>query len=238
MSVGLPLPKRLFVHGFLNLDGQKMSKSLGNVVTPDSLVEEFGLDQVRHFLLRDVPFGNDGSYSEEAIVHRVNGDLANGIGNLAQRSLSMIFKNCDAEIPDAGEWTSADEAILGQVGPTLEVMRQAIDVQAIHQAIEAAWALIGEADRYLASEEPWVLKKTDPARMATVLYVAAEVIRNIAILIRPFISTSSDKLLDMLRISDSDRDFDCLGERHRIKPGTKIEQPKGLFPRINLEKDS
>ncbi len=238
MSVGLPLPKRLFVHGFLNLDGQKMSKSLGNVVTPDSLVEKFGLDQIRHFLLRDVPFGNDGSYSEEAIVHRVNGDLANGIGNLAQRTLSMIFKNCDAAIPETGEWTSADEAILGQVGPTLEAMRQAIDVQAIHQAIEAAWALIGEADRYLASEEPWVLKKSDPARMATVLYVAAEVIRNIAILIRPFISTSSDKLLDMLKISDSDRDFDCLGERHRIKPGTKIEQPKGLFPRINLEKDS
>ena len=236
MSAGLPLPKRIFVHGFLNLEGQKMSKSLGNVVTPVSLVEEFGLDQIRHFLLREVPFGNDGSYSREAIIHRINGDLANGIGNLAQRTLSMIFKNCESAIPTPGELTSEDQDILGQVAPTLDKMRTTMDVQAIHQAIEAAWALIGAADRYLAGEEPWVLRKTDPERMATVLYVAAEVIRNIGILIQPFIPTSADKLLSQLGISDSERQFECLGEQFRIKSGTKIEQPQGLFPRIQEEK--
>jgi methionyl-tRNA synthetase len=236
MSAGLPLPKRIFVHGFLNLKGQKMSKSLGNVVTSESLVEEFGLDQIRHFLLRDVPYGNDGSYSREAIIHRINGDLANGIGNLAQRTLSMIFKNCDATIPAAGALTAEDEAILEEVAPTFDKMREAIDRQAIHQAIEAVWVLIGAADRYLAGEAPWVLRKTDPERMASVLYVAAEVIRNIGIMVQPFMPTSAGKLLNQLGVAEDDRQFTSLGDGHRLAAGTKIEQPQGLFPRINEEK--
>jgi len=236
MSADLPLPKRIFVHGFLNLEGQKMSKSLGNVVTSESLVKEFGLDQIRHFLLRDVPYGNDGSYSREAIIHRINGDLANGIGNLAQRTLSMIFKNCDATIPTVSALTDEDKAILGEVAPTLEKMRDAMDRQAIHQAIESVWALIGAADRYLAGEAPWVLRKTDPDRMASVLYVAAEVIRNIGIMVQPFMPASADKLLNQIGVSDDSRQFSCLGREHQLTPGTKIEQPQGLFPRINEKK--
>jgi len=232
MSADLPLPKRVFVHGFLNLEGQKMSKSLGNVVTPESLVEEFGLDQIRHFLLRDVPFGNDGSYSREAIIHRINGDLANGLGNLAQRTLSMIFKNCDGAMPAIKNPTTEDSALLDQVASVLEKMRKAMDVQAIHQAIEAAWALIAYADRYLATQEPWVLKKSDPDRMTTVLAVAAESIRNIAIMARPFIPGSADTLLDYLGVARDQRDFDALGEGGNLPEGTPIGKPQGLFPRI------
>jgi methionyl-tRNA synthetase len=238
MGAGIEPPKRVFAHGWWTKEGQKISKSLGNVIDPNELVAKYGLDQVRYFLLREVPFGNDGDFSHRAMIGRMTNDLANDFGNLAQRSLSMIAKNCDGQLPDPGAPTVADRALLDLAEGLLDRLRGAYRVQAFNKALEATWEVIGAANRYIDEQAPWTLRKTDPARMATVLYVAAEVIRNIAILIRPFISTSSDKLLDMLKISDSARDFDCLGERHRIKPGTKIEQPKGLFPRINLEKDS
>ncbi|MEN3950577.1 methionine--tRNA ligase [Iodidimonas sp. SYSU 1G8] len=232
MSAELPLPKRVFAHGFLNLEGVKMSKSLGNVITPETLVSEFGLDQIRYFLAREVPFGKDGSFSREGIIHRINGDLANGIGNLAQRTLSMIFKNCDAALPRPGAFDAHDEALFTYIDTTAAHMRAAMEDQEIHNALSALWALVAEGDGYIARTEPWALKKNDPARMATVLYVVAETLRNIAILSQPVIPNAAARLLDMLGVPGDRRDFSWLGAAGRLAPAVPIAQPQGLFPRI------
>ncbi|HLP71010.1 MAG TPA: methionine--tRNA ligase, partial [Rhizobium sp.] len=231
MSAKLPLPKRVYAHGFLLNKGEKMSKSLGNVVDPVNLVNHFGLDQVRYFFLREVSFGHDGSYSEEAIATRINADLANGIGNLASRSLSMIVKNCDGKIPDCGELTDADREMLASADGLIDICREEMSRQAIHKAVTAIIAVVSEADRYFAGQEPWALKKTDPARMATVLYVTAEVVRQIAILLQPIVPDSAAKLLDLVAVPQDARDFSRLGAAGRLVAGTPLEAPKPVFPR-------
>ena len=231
MSAGLPLPKRVFAHGFLLNKGEKMSKSVGNVVDPVNLVNHFGLDQVRYFFLREVSFGQDGSYSEEGIGTRINADLANGIGNLASRSLSMIVKNCDGKIPQPGEFTEDDRAILASADALLATCREEMDKQLIHRAVAAVIGLVSETDRYFAGQEPWALKKTDPERMGTVLYVTAEVVRQIAILLQPYMPGSSAKLLDLVAAPADKRDFSALGEGGRLVPGTALEAPTPVFPR-------
>ncbi|NEI69330.1 methionine--tRNA ligase [Rhizobium lusitanum] len=231
MSAKLPLPKRVYAHGFLLNKGEKMSKSLGNVVDPVNLVNHFGLDQVRYFFLREVSFGQDGSYSEEAIGTRINSDLANGIGNLASRSLSMIVKNCDGKIPECGPLTDDDKALLAQADALLASTRDDMNKQLIHRALASIIAVVSETDRYFASQEPWALKKTDPARMATVLYVTADVVRQISILLQPFMPESSGKLLDLIAIPADKRDFAALGEAGRLVAGTPLEAPKPVFPR-------
>ncbi|MGX5665951.1 methionine--tRNA ligase [Rhizobium daejeonense] len=231
MSAGLPLPKRVFAHGFLLNKGEKMSKSLGNVVDPANLVNHFGLDQVRYFLLREVSFGQDGSYSEEAIATRINADLANGIGNLASRSLSMIVKNCDAKIPEPGELTDADKAMLATADAMIATCREEMSRLAIHKIVATIIGTVNEADRYFAAQEPWVLRKTDTARMATVLYVTAEVVRQISILFQPIMPASSAKLLDLVAVPEDKRSFAFLGEAGRLTPGTLLEAPTPVFPR-------
>ncbi|WP_028749323.1 methionine--tRNA ligase [Rhizobium mesoamericanum] len=231
MSAKLPLPKRVFAHGFLLNKGEKMSKSLGNVVDPVNLVNHFGLDQVRYFFLREVSFGQDGSYSEEAIGNRINSDLANGIGNLASRSLSMIVKNCDGKIPECGPLTEADAAMLAQADALLASTRDDMGKQLIHRALASIIAVVSETDRYFAGQEPWALKKTDPARMGTVLYVTAEVVRQIAILLQPFMPESAGKLLDLVAAPVDKRDFAALGKAGRLVAGTPLEAPKPVFPR-------
>ncbi|WFU49069.1 methionine--tRNA ligase [Sinorhizobium terangae] len=231
MSAGLPLPERVFAHGFLLNKGEKMSKSLGNVVDPFNLVEHFGLDQIRYFFLREVSFGQDGSYSEEGIAIRINSDLANGIGNLASRSLSMIVKNCDGQIPVCGPLTDEDKAMLASADALLETTREDMGKQLIHRALAAIIAVVSETDRYFAGQEPWALKKTDPERMATVLYVTAEVVRQIAILLQPFMPESAGKLLDLVAVPADKRDFAHLGEPGRLVSGTPLEAPKPVFPR-------
>lgn len=231
MSAGLPLPKRVFAHGFLLNKGEKMSKSLGNVVDPFNLVEHFGLDQIRYFFLREVSFGQDGSYSEEGIATRINSDLANGIGNLASRSLSMIFKNCDGRVPACGSLTEEDKAMLAAADSLLDTTREDMSKQLLHRALAAIIAVVSEADRYFAGQEPWALKKTDPERMATVLYVTAEVVRQIAILLQPFMPESAGKLLDLVAVPADKRYFADLGEGGRLVSGTPLEAPKPVFPR-------
>ncbi len=231
MSAKLPLPKRVYAHGFLLNKGEKMSKSLGNVVDPVNLVNHFGLDQVRYFFLREVSFGQDGSYSEEAIGIRINSDLANGIGNLASRSLSMIVKNCEGQIPECGPLTDEDKALIAQADALLASTREDMGKQLIHRALASIIAVVSETDRYFASQEPWALKKTDPARMATVLYVTADVVRQIGILLQPFMPESSAKLLDLIAIPADKRDFAALGEAGRLVAGTPLEAPKPVFPR-------
>jgi methionyl-tRNA synthetase len=231
MSAGIALPKRVFAHGFLFNRGEKMSKSVGNVVDPFALGAEYGVDQLRYFLLREVPFGKDGSYSHEAIVNRINADLANDLGNLAQRSLSMIAKNCDGQVPEPGALSDADEVLLASADGLLASVREALEVQAIHRAADAIWAVVADANRYFAAQEPWALKKTDTARMGTVLYVSAEVLRQVAILVQPIVPGAAAALLDQLGIAEGERDFTALGASRRLAPGTVLPPPSPVFPR-------
>jgi len=231
MSAGIALPKQVFGHGFLYNRGEKMSKSVGNVVDPFVLTRDYGVDQIRYFLLRDVPFGQDGNYSRDGIVQRINADLANDLGNLAQRSLSMIAKNCDGIIPAPGVLTEADEAILRAADTLLPRVEEAIDAFAIHRALEIVWRLIADANRYFAGEEPWAHKKTNPERMGTILYVAAEVVRQAAILVQAVMPSSGAKLLDLLSVPADARDFLQLGPAERLKPGTQLPAPTPVFPR-------
>ncbi|THD74612.1 MAG: methionine--tRNA ligase [Bradyrhizobium sp.] len=231
MSAGIPVQKRVYAHGFLFSRGEKMSKSVGNVVDPFNLADQYGVDQVRYFFLREVPFGQDGNYNHEAIVARINADLANDLGNLAQRSLSMIAKQLGGILPEPGALTGTDKTILAQADGMLELARTAMATQQIHHWLNAVWAVVAEANRYFAGEAPWALAKTDPARQGTVLYVTAEVVRQIAILAQPVMPESAAKLLDSLGIPHDMRDFKALGGATRIKAGTRLPMPVGIFPR-------
>ena len=231
MSAGVAPPKRVYAHGFLFNRGEKMSKSVGNVIDPFAMGEHYGVDQMRYFFLREVPFGQDGNYSHDAIVNRINADLANDFGNLAQRSLSMIAKNCAGILPNAGSLSEADEKILAAADNLVEPVREAMDAQALHRALEAIWDVVADANRYFAAQEPWSLKSSDPERMGTVLYVTAEVVRQIAILTQPFMPGSSAKLLDSLGVPEDTRAFDRLGTPGRLEAGTALPKPVPVFPR-------
>jgi methionyl-tRNA synthetase len=231
MSAGLELPKRIFSHGFVLSKGEKMSKSVGNVVDPFDLVKAYGRDAVRYFFLREVMFGQDGNYSPEAIANRINADLANNLGNLAQRSLSMIYKNCDGKIPEPGPFSEADEKLLGLADDLHGSSREHMDQQAITKYLDVVWSVIGYANQYFAAEEPWAKKKSDPARMATILYVTAEAVRQFAILAQPVMPESAAKLLDLLAVEPTARTFGDLGGKGRLVPGLNIPEPQGVFPR-------
>ncbi|HEV7254638.1 MAG TPA: methionine--tRNA ligase [Mesorhizobium sp.] len=232
MSAGLPVPKRVFGHGFVFNRGEKMSKSVGNVIDPFALVGHYGLDPVRYFLLREVPFGQDGSYSHEAIVNRTNADLANDLGNLAQRSLSMIAKNCEGRVPARGTLAPQDEAILAAAAQSLETAREAVNgAQALHQALAAIFAVVSDANRYFAGEAPWALRKTDFTRMETVLHTTAETLRRVGILIQPFMPGSAAKLLDLLAVPAEARSFAHVSDANSLAPGTALPAPQGVFPR-------
>ncbi|RYE31359.1 MAG: methionine--tRNA ligase [Hyphomicrobiales bacterium] len=231
MSAGLPLPKRVFGHGFLLNKGTKMSKSLGNVVDPFGLAETYGVDQLRYFFLREVSFGQDGNYSHDAIVGRINADLANDLGNLAQRSLSMIAKNCEGRVPPRGTLTEPDEAMLAMADAALAKARESMKDFALHTVLADLWALIADANRYFATNEPWRLTKTDPARRDTILYVTIEVLREVAILVQPVMPVAAGKLLDLLGVAPQDRSFAALSAEHRLVSGTALPAPSAIFPR-------
>lgn len=232
MSAGLPVQHRVFAHGFLTVDGQKMSKSLGNVIDPFELVETFGPDAVRYFFLREVSFGNDGDYSNEKLVNRVNADLANNLGNLAQRSLSMINKNCDAKVPALGELTDADKAIIAEVDEALATAQKAMDEQLVHEATGALIAALSSANNYFAGQEPWALKKTDPVRMATVLYVTADTVRRIAIPMLAFVPASAARLLDQLAVPADQRTLSAALNANSLLTNTDLPVPQGVFARL------
>jgi len=231
MSAGIPLPKRVFAHGFVFNRGEKMSKSIGNVVDPFNLIRAYGRDQVRYFFLREVPFGQDGNYSHEAIVARINADLANDLGNLAQRSLTMIARNCDGVLPEEGTPTDEDRRMMHAADGLLEKCRSAMREQQIHQALNAVWAVVAEANRYFAAAAPWELRKSDPKRMGTVLYVTAEVLRQVAILALPAMPEAAAKLLDLLAVDEAARNFAALGPAGCLKSGARLPPPQPVFPR-------
>lgn len=231
MSAGLELPKQIVVHGFLFNRGEKMSKSVGNVIDPFTLASHYGVDQMRYFFLREVPFGQDGNYSHEAIVNRVNADLANDLGNLAQRSLSMIAKNCEGRAPIPGALTEADQAILDQAWALADRSRAAMKDYALHHALGEIWKVVADANRYFASEEPWAKGKTDPERRGTILWTTAEVLRNVAIMAQPFIPTAAGKLLDLVGSASDAREFAHVGAAHKIAGGLTLPGPAPIFPR-------
>lgn len=233
MAAGIAPPKRVFAHGWWTIEGQKMSKSLGNVIAPQDLVERYGLDQARYFLMREVPFGNDGDFSHAQAVQRINVDLANGLGNLAQRTLSQIYKNCEESIPTPGDFTADDTTLLKQAREDMiHDLRVALDRQRFHRGLEAVWKVVNNANAYIDAQAPWALKKTDPARMQTVLYVLADVIRCLGIALQPFMPDSCAKMLDQLEISKDERNFSDITAP--LKAGTRINQPQGVFPRIDI----
>ena len=231
MSAGVAVPKRIFSHGFLFNRGEKMSKSVGNVVDPFVMAETYGVDQMRFFFLREVPFGQDGSYSHEAIVNRVNADLANDLGNLAQRSLSMVAKAFEGKLPTPGEFTPEDQTILAAADAMLPAAREYMKTQQLHHMLHVVWSVVADANRYFAAEAPWAKAKTDPARQGTILYVTAEIIRQVAILAQPVMPVSAGKLLDLLAIPPGERSFAALEGGKRIAPGSALPAPQGVFPR-------
>ena len=231
MSAGIAVPKRIFSHGFLFNRGEKMSKSVGNVVDPFTMADEYGVDQLRFFFLREIPFGQDGNYSHEAIVNRINADLANDLGNLAQRSLSMVAKAFGGVLPEPGEFTAEDKAILAAADGMIGAAREHMKAQALNQVLNAAWAVVADANRYFAAEAPWAKAKTDPQRQGTILYVTAEVLRQVAILAQPFVPSSAAKLLDFLAVAPGARDFATLTPGSRIKAGVTLPPPAAVFPR-------
>ncbi len=235
MAADLPPPKRVYAHGWWTVEGQKMSKSLGNAIDPNHMVAEYGLDQIRYFLLREVPFGNDGDFSEAAIAGRINGELANELGNLAQRFLSFIAKNLDGVLPNPGDLTAEDTSLLSACRSLVDQCRSAMDRQAFHEVIESIWTVVRAANGYVDSQAPWTLKKTDPERMKTVLYVLAESVRHIAILMQPFTPGATDKLLDQLAVPKDKRNFIDLGEPGALKGGLALPAPQGVFPRYDAK---
>ncbi|MEW5729281.1 MAG: methionine--tRNA ligase, partial [Pseudomonadota bacterium] len=232
MAAGLQPPRRVFAHGWWTNEGQKISKSVGNVIDPVGLIERYGLDQVRFFLLREVPFGNDGDFSHRAMVNRMNGELANDYGNLAQRVLSMVGKNCGNAVPVHGEFGDDDREMLDAAHGLLHKVRDAMDRQMFHEALEAIWVVIRAANGYVDRQAPWALRKTDPARMGTVLWVLAETIRNLALLTQPFMPGASARLLDQLAVPEDARSLAFCGSHHALKPGTPLPAPQGVFPRF------
>lgn len=234
MSAGVALPRQVFGHGFLNVRGEKMSKSVGNVVDPFELCDAFGVDQVRYYFLREVPFGNDGSYSPETMVTRINSDLANDLGNLAQRSLSMIARNCGGAVPEPGPFTEEDRALLQAAYGLPAALREALGELAVHQALARTWEVVGAANRYVDAQAPWELRKSDPARMATVLYVCAETVRCLAIAASPVTPAGAAALLDQLAQPADRRTLAQLSDEAALAPGTPLPKPQGVFPRLSL----
>jgi methionyl-tRNA synthetase len=229
MAAGLDVPRRVSSNGWWTVDGEKMSKSLGNVIEPRQLVATYGLDQVRYFLLREKPFGADGTLSHQALVTRINVELANDLGNLAQRSLALIARNCEGRLPRRGPPTEDDTALLEVARALPEALRERLDRQLFHEALEEAWKVVRAANVYVDRQAPWALRRTDQARMAAVLRVLADVLRTIATVLQPFMPTSMGRMLDQLGVPSDARSL--AGLDSTLSDGIALPAPHGIFPR-------
>ena len=207
-----------------------MSKSLGNVLDPQELADTYGLDSLRYFLLREVPFGNDGTFSRKALVSRLNVELANDLGNLAQRSLSLIARNCEGRLPEAGPRSDDDAEIIATAASLLPAVRGHMDRQAFGDALEEIWRVVRAGNAYIDRQAPWALRKTDPVRMTHVLRVLADVIRAVATLLQPVMPEKTGTMLDQLGVPADARDFATLSVP--LPAGTVLPPPAGVFPRF------
>ena len=231
MAADLELPKKIFAHGWWTNEGQKISKSLGNVINPFEIVEKYGVDQVRYFLMREIPFGNDGDFSVLQLVNRVNSDLSNSLGNLFQRVVSMVVKNCNGKIPKKPlVFLSQDKFLINSIKDKLDDYRDLIDNQKLDQYLKNVWVIIGNANKYVDEQAPWLLKKNDFNRMEVVLYTLLETLKQIGIILQPFLPLSSNYILNHLSVSADLRNLNSINTF--IDGDIEIIIPSALFPRI------
>ncbi len=230
MAAELPLPKRVFAHGWWTIEGEKMSKSIGNVIDPRELAETFGVDPLRFFLLRETTFGSDGDYSRASLIRRMNVELANDLGNLAQRTLSFIAKNAGAVMPSRGAETPEDQALASLRDALIKHVGDAISRQAFHEALESVWVTIRAGNAYIDQQAPWTLRKTDMVRMEAVLANLLDLLRVVASVLQPFMPDSMSKMLDQLGVAANARQLADLATP--IATGTPLPAPAGVFPRF------
>ena len=231
MAAKLELPKRIFAHGWWTNEGNKISKSLGNVIDPINIISEYGLDQFRYFILREVPFGNDGDFSIKALVNRINNDLSNDLGNLCQRSLSMIHKNLDGIIPSKSIHTSKENELIKKSESIIDESIDLMNNQKIHEYIKLVWDLVNDTNKYFNDQKPWELLKNDIDSFKAVMNNTCELIKRIAILIYPIMPDTSYKILDMLNLGEIEISFSSIN-KHELD-NIKINPLSQLFPRID-----
>ena len=232
MSAGIPLPKRIFSHGWWTNKGEKMSKSLGNVINPLDLVNKFGVDYTRYFLMREVPFGKDGDFSEDVMIKCINSELVNNIGNLAQRVISFAYSRCGGQIPEVALSDEDDLDMISEAYDTLDAVQKAMNEQKLHEVLKLVVALGTKSNVYMDNMEPWKVYKFDPKRAREVIYTLMEVIRVMGILLLPIIPSTANAMLEQLQVPPKDRTFSRINKRHQLSGGTKLEKPYGIFPRL------
>jgi len=237
LAAGIPLPKKVFAHGWWTVEGQKMSKSLANVVEPNMLVDKYGVDAIRYFLLREVPFGLDGDFSHSALVHRINSDLANDLGNLVSRSTAMLGKYFDGALPAPVGTTEVDAAFIARFPAAVRAIEVHMDELAFNKALQAIWELVGAANKYIDETAPWALAKdaVKRERLGTVMYNLIEAIRLIALLVAPYLPETAGKIMGTLGCDATDLTLEGKDNWGGLAPGAKVAKAEPLFPRIETE---
>ena len=235
-SAEIEIPKKIFAHGFILNKGKKMSKSLGNIEDPMELIESFGVDQLRYFLMSETVFGKDGNYSDELLITKVNSDLSNDLGNLSQRCLTMVKKHCNSSIPKRDILNTEDLELLNLLDKKIDKIYYHMNDFKINSYIEEVFEVISLTNKYFSDQKPWELKDEDPNRMYTVLWVTMEMIRKFGILLQPIMPESCKKLLDLLCIKKDKRDLNCIGNKFSLRFGEPIKEPTIIFPKIEYKK--